>query len=523
MRWAGVLRTQAALVRTQLWTSGRGGSALRGGAGGLLLGLLLVSFLAWTFVQAFGAFAEAAVPQEIALRVFAWIVQVAILGMLVLDLQLAVTQLVAGRDLELLRRAPLAPHEVLAIALLRSLPQSTGMLLAFVVPAWFGLSLAYPALAPHTLSLLPVLALLWAIALGGGLALALAMLRLTPAARLREALGLLATLLVTASWLANSFLLPRVDRERGLDALLSGALHTLPGPPAWSPAAWAVDVMSGQRTALAFALLAAAATAAALLARGASQLWLDEVQSRAVAGTRRVARARPLERARSLTAAFLRRDAALLARDWTMMADIVTAAVLWLLLPLVLAPAIAMPPGALARSMLVLLATGLGYEIAARALPLERHLLVWAELSPVGVTGWVVRRLAGIAALSLPFMAVALLLLAMMLRPGGEALAHAALLGGGAWALATGVGLATGAMAGDPDWVHPRAMLGMGGRLIASLAAVVQAGGWSLVGWAFEGPGLVPEAIAASAGIALGGLAVVAAVSSVGRHIDTSR
>ncbi len=519
MRWAGVLATQAALTRAQLWSSGRGGTRLRGGAGGVLLGLVLVSFLGWTFVRFFEALAGAGVPQPVAERVFAWVVQVALAGLLVLDLQLAVTHLVAGRDIELLRRAPLATHQVLGVALLRSLPQSSGMLLAFALPAWFAMARAYPALAPQGVWLAPVLALLWAVALGSGLALALALLRVTPAARLREALGLIATLIVTATWLANSFLLPRLDRERGLDAVLAGSLLTLPPPPAWSPAAWVAPAMAGTPAAL--AALAAAALAAALLAWGASRLWLDDVQSRAAAGTRRRERPGRVTRSRGLLAAFLRRDAALLARDWTMVADIVTAAVLWLLLPLVLAPALELPPAALARSMLVLLATGLGYEVASRALPLERHLIVWAHLSPVGARAWMMRRMAGVALFSLPFVIAAAALLTVSLGLRGEPLAHALLIGAGAWALAIGVGFATGALAGDPDWVHPRAMLGFGGRLAATFAAVAQAGGWSALGWAIEGPGLMPEGIAAVAGSMLGWVAMQVAVSSAERHTES--
>lgn len=518
MRWVGVLRTQAALVRAELWTRGRSGTRLRGGAGGAVLGALLVGFLFWTFARMFALFAESGLPEAVAVNVFAWVLQAALVGMLVLDLQLAVTRLVAGGDLELLRRAPIATHQLLAIALLRSLPQSSGMLLAFALPAWFGLCGAYPALAPNTALLAPVLALLWAATLGIGLALALALLRLAPAARLKEALGLLATLIVTSMWLANSFLLPRLDRDHGLDAVLSGSIRALPVLPAWSPARWAAEGMRGHL--LSLAPLAAAALAAAALAWAASRLWLADVQSRAAAGTRRAASERPLTRAAGLTTAFLRRDAALFARDWTMAADIVTAAVLWLLLPVVLAPSLELPPTALARSMLVLLATGLGYEVAARALPLERHLLVWARLSPVGVRGWVLRRMAGVALFSLPFMLLALVVLVVALAPGGEGLAHAALLGLGAWALAIGVGFATGARAGDPQWVHPRAMLGLGGRLTASLAAIAQAGGWSAIGWALEGPGLSGEIAAAAAGLVLGATASGAAVSSAQQHIE---
>lgn len=523
MRWTGVLRTELALARAQVWTSGRSGTRLRGGAGGIVLAVLLVSFLTWTFAQAFAALASAGVPQDTAVRVFAWVLQISLIGMLVLDLQLSVTRVVAAADLELLRRAPLAPHEVLAIELMRALPQSSSMLVTFTLPAWLGLVRAYPALATHSLALLPVLALLWAIALGGGMALALALLRVTPAARLREALGLLATLLVTLSWLANSFLLPRVDRERGLDAMLAGALHTLPPPPAWSPARWGAEALAGPDADRAWGALLLAALAAGALAWGAASRWLGDVQSRASAGARRVARARAFERARSLTAAFLRRDAALLARDWTMMIDIVTASVLWALLPLVLAPALEMPAGALARSMLVLLATGLGYEVAARALPLERHMIVWAALSPIGARTWVLRRLVGVLLCSLPVMAIAGAALAVLLRPTPEAMTHAALLGLGAWLLASGVGLASGAIAGDPDWTHPRAMLGSAGRLVASLTAVLQAGGWSALGWAIEGPGLVAESAAMLLGLAGGWVGVEIAMRSVRQHITPSR
>lgn len=508
MNLRGVLRTELRLAVSQLGS--------RSGAAGLLIGAMLAAFLVWTFLQSFATLADASVPEAIAVRVFAWVLQLALLGMLVLDLQLAVTRLVAAPELDLLRRAPLAPHQLLGIELVRTLPQSSGMLLTFALPAWIGLTAAYPGMLARSALLPPVLALLWVIALGSGIAIALALLRIVPAARLREALGLLATLVVTLSWLAGSFLLPRVDRERGLDAVFAGALPTLPTPPLWSPAQWAAEALTG--TGRAWVWLALAAAAAALLAWAAARRWLDAVQSRAAAGPFRAGRLRRFARARTWTTAFLRRDAALLARDWTLAVDIATAGVLWALLPLVLSPVLELPAGALARSMLVLLATGLGYEVAARALPLERHLIAWAALSPVGVRGWVLRRAVGVAALSLPIMLLAGSAIAVSIAPAPEALAHAALLGVGAWALATGIGLATGAIAGDRDWIHPRAMLGLGGRLAASLAAVLQAGGWSAVGWALESPGLGPELAAALAGLAGGALGLALAIRSVQRH-----
>jgi hypothetical protein len=519
MRVGGVLRAELALLRSQVLTSGRGGVRWRGGAGALLLGVLLAAVLTWTFRLTFRGLAEAGVDTAGATVVFAWVVQLAFLAMLVLDLQLAVSELVVGRELELLRRTPLAPAEVLALTLLRGLPQTAGLLVVAVGAAWWGLVRAYPELAPLTPRVAPALTGLWLCGLGAGVAAALALLRVVPGTLLRETLGMLATLVVTLAWLANSFLLPRLGGEGRLDAMLEGSLTTLRPPPGWSPARWAADAMTGPDPATAFAALAVAAAAAAALALCTAHAWLDHAQSAARVGARRRGVAGPVRRAPTRLAAFLTRDLALVTRDWTVLGDILTGAVLWMLLPLIIAPTLEMAPAGLARSMLVMLATGLGYEVAARALPLERRSLAWAALSPVGVGGWVACRIAGVVALTLPLMAGAAIAVILGLGLDARGAGHAALLALGAWALAMGTGLLTGARAGDPDWVHPRAMLGFGGRLAASVLALAQAGAWSAAGWAVEGGGLGSEMALAGAGVVLGLLAMWTTTSSVEQNL----
>ncbi|HEY6894366.1 MAG TPA: helix-turn-helix domain-containing protein, partial [Rhodanobacteraceae bacterium] len=75
-------------------------------------------------------------------------------------------------------------------------------------------------------------------------------------------------------------------------------------------------------------------------------------------------------RAATLTRAFLRRDSALLARDWPVALDAFANLALWSLLPLAVLPLAPLPRQELARDMLIALSVSLGHDVAARALQL---------------------------------------------------------------------------------------------------------------------------------------------------------
>jgi hypothetical protein len=174
----------------------------------------------------------------------------------------------------------------------------------------------------------------------------------------------------------------------------------------------------------------------------------------------------------------MRRDAKLFVRDWTVLGDVLTAAVLWTLLPLVALPLRPLDSPALVRAMLLTLSVGMGHEIGARAFPLERRGVEWMRLAPVPAGRWAAARLASAGGLALALVAVAGSSqgLAAGLAPGDWlALAIAVVP---ALALAVAIGLWTGATFRDPDWTSARAVLPLEGRLIAASLVVAQVAAW---------------------------------------------
>jgi hypothetical protein len=181
---------------------------------------------------------------------------------------------------------------------------------------------------------------------------------------------------------------------------------------------------------------------------------------------------------RNVIATLVARDARLFARDWTVLSDVLVAAALWTLLPLVGAPLHAASPTMLTRAMLLALTVGLGYEVAARSVPFERDGLAWCRLAPVAPWRWVAAKWLGAGALSLVMMGVAAATLAVAFPLSPIGWAETTIAGMSALALSLSLGLWTGALFGDPGWSNPRAMLTLAGRLCASGLLVLQAGAW---------------------------------------------
>jgi hypothetical protein len=176
--------------------------------------------------------------------------------------------------------------------------------------------------------------------------------------------------------------------------------------------------------------------------------------------------------------ALLERDSHMFGREWTVVADVFTTAVLWTLLPLASAAFLRADPGALARAMLLTLAVGLGYEIAARTVPFERRAITWLDLAPVHAGRALAAKFLGAAALAWPLLAAISAALALAGRLTVEQWAGALFLATAALALSLSLGLWTGATYADTRWVSPRAMLSLGGRLVAAGLMILQAGGW---------------------------------------------
>jgi hypothetical protein len=400
-------------------------------------------------------------------------------GLLVFDLDAAVATLLLDPDLDLLRRAPVRPGAVLALKLADAVPRSITPIVALALPALAGFASVFPLPWWGLLAVLGVAVALWVGALGFGIALILPALVVVPARRAREALGLIATFTITGIWLVNALWVPRLADDGGeplarLGAMVADASRAL----AWSPGHHAARLLWAAHarepaTALREALpLALTTLAAVLLAWRAAAAFLPRVLDAVAAPHLHARVARPRADARdaprSLIGAVLARDARLVGRDWTVLADVLTAAALWTLLPLVSRAVLETRGAALVRAMLATLAVGLGYEIGARAIPFERRAAAWIRLAPVPAGRWLAAKLAGAAALSVPILLAAWAALSTI--AGLEAGEWAATLawGLGVLGLSLCFGLWVGSRFGDRRWVNPRAMLNLGGRLLAA-------------------------------------------------------
>jgi len=500
VRWRGVALSRLKLARRALLGTGHArhpgaGPGSRAAGPGLVLAAALAAIAYGGMSALFRSMdAAGATPRELS-QLLGLLFGIALAALLVFDLEHAVSALLLDRDLELLRRAPVQPWELLVLKLADALPRTLGPLVVLVLPALAAWAALRP-LPPAAWLVAPaLLACLWAIPIGLGVVFALALLRRLPPSRAREGLSVLSTLAMATLWIANLLLVPRLAASPGdpFEALRAW-LAAAPTVLAISPGAWAAEALEGARTgdwataARAGGLLGALAAAAGALALwstgGALDQLLDAVRTPAWRGARPGAVPRggvePGPRGGFLRSV-LTRDRRLFARDWTVLSDVLTTALLWTLLPLAGAAFHPLPPTALVRVMLMMLAVGLGHEVAARAFPIERRGQVWMRLAPIPAGRWVAARLSSALALALPLVAVAGLALGLSAGLSAADWVRVALAVLPALLLSLSIGLWVGASFGDPGWTHPRAMLSLTGRLTSAGFMVLQVGLWLLV------------------------------------------
>jgi len=455
----------------------------------------LVLVIAMSVVATFGlrvvfdVFAAAGATTGELARVLGLALTAAFAALVLFDLDAAAATLLVDRDLSLLRRAPVSTRAIVGLKLIDALPRTGVPLATLAVPALVAFALSCP-LPPAAWLLIPVLVvLLWILAMGAGVAVVLPLLAAAPPRRAREALSLVATLTLTLVWLFNALALPRLaefDRD-----VLDQARAMLERP------GWLIALSPGSHAALAvralherdvrtlageLGLLVGLAAAACGLALAAAAAILPRVLERVSAPSLHEAVAMPRVRSgdppRGLVRAVFLRDLRLFTRDWTMLADVLTAAVLWTLLPWISRIALHAGDAPLARAMISTLAVGLGYEIAARALPLERRGIQWMSLAPVAPRRWLLAKLATVWALAAPLVALAAITLSGVFHLTGSARVGLLAVGISALALSTGVGLWTGSTFGDFHWTYPRAMLTTPGRLVAAGLMIAQIVFW---------------------------------------------
>ncbi len=503
-----VVRTGWTLARRALWSGGR---PRRGLLTVTLTALMAVAF-GLGFLALFAQAYDSGLPQAVSIRLLGWAFTLSVLMLALGDLHAVVSAAVTAPDLDRLRSAPLTTAQLLGLKWLATLPRTLPPVLAIALPAAIGYGLTHGgiALVPLAVTML----LLWALPLAVGTLLALPLLHLAPATRLREPLALLATLAFVVGWLVNAFWMPRLAVEV---ADLGGALSTLPAPPDWSPATWAARALAAEPRPAREAL---AACGAALVVAAGATAWvatrlLPTAQARAAGVASRVTRA-SARRARTLASAFLRRDAALASRDWPVLLDALANLALWSLLPLALLPIAPLPHQMIARDMLIALSVSLGNDVAARALPLERSSLAWARLSPVGGARWVRLRSLGVALAGGGFILAAHALVCVAFGLRGAAAWDVLVFAVAAGSSALATGLLLGAQFGEPTWTDPRAMLGPGGRMVSAGTLLVQAAVWLLLAHSIPLTTLEPVtgALLIVAGFALssGALALAARV-----------
>ena len=475
-------------------------SSFRASTGGRRRGawrdLVVAGLFAFVSTVALGALFERMALSHVsaadAAAVLGLALTAAFAGLAVFDLQQAVSALVLDSDLALLRAAPIGPRSLALLKLVDALPATGLLTLVLVAPAVIAFARAYPLPAWAWLPL-PLAALaLWLIPLALGMSVALPLMRSVPARLARESLAVFATGALVLLWVAQAFVLPRaIEKSADFAAPLVALAHAWSTMGAWLPPFWLSRVMgnaaSGAHASVAAAPLAAlvglaAGSLALYLAIATRQLErvLEPFGSAATARTMR-ASAR-IEPARGIVRAVIARDASLIRREWPVLVDVVVACVLWVMVPLA-----AMPMnrglGPLAGPMLATLAVGLGYEVGGRSVPFERRSLAWIALAPIRPERWLVAKMLGAAMFSIPILLVAASIIGVALHPAPASFAASLLITLSALVASLSLGVWTGIRYGDPEWVNPRAMLVLRGRLLAGFGLVLQIGLWVALLW----------------------------------------
>ena len=504
MNLRGVLESRARALRNALFGRGRT-AALR--PRGPFYSLAVGLFAAWIchrgFVQVFTLLEGSGATAAQQLAALALLLDLALVMFLLLDLESAISTLVLDGDLDLLRRAPLRPREILGIKLLDASPRIVAPIVLIAFPALLAYAGTQGASGRAWLAAPLALALLWSIPLGVGTALTLALVSRFPARRVRESLGLVSTVMLGSILVGNLFGVTRLialegdpaDRIRGM---LDGASRALARTPGGWVAALFGGGAPGEVARSALALLASAAASLALGAWAAGRVIApvqDAARTPVARRPRRAARPRTPAHRAPLALAVMRRDRLIFVRDWTVLGDVLIAVVMWTLLPLLFLPLRPVQSPTLVRAMLLALSIGMGYEIGTRAFPLERRGAAWIRLAPVPARSWAAARMLSAGAM-------ALLLVLIM----GLSLGWAARFGPGEWlktivivlpalALSVALGLWTGATFGNPEWTSARSVLTLGGRLASSGLMTAQVAAWLTLTVVGELTGLLPGAL----------------------------
>jgi hypothetical protein len=438
------------------------------------------------------------VPVADAAAVLGLALTAAFIGLAVFDLQQAVSTLVLDSDLTLLRVAPIGPRALAALKLFDAMPPTGLLTLVLVAPAIIAFARAYPLPAWVWLPMPIAVLALWMMPLATGMSVAMPLLRRVPARLARETLAVFATGALVLLWVAQAFVLPRAIEHSGdFAAPLVALARAWSTMGVWLPPFWLARVMGDAAAGATAARATAPLLALLTVAAGTLALYLTVARhqlERALepfghaAGTTRTGSADTrIEPARGIVRAVIRRDALLIRREWSVLVDVVVACVLWVMVPLAAMPLSAgLAP--LAGPMLTSLAVGLGYEVGGRSVPFERRSLAWIALAPIPPTRWLIAKMTGAALFSVPILLVAAVSIGIGLRPPPALFGASLLITLSALVASLSLGVWTGIRYGDPEWVNPRGMLVLRGRLLSGFALIVQVGFWIGLLWLASPP-----------------------------------
>jgi hypothetical protein len=291
----------------------------------------------------------------------------------------------------------------------------------------------------------------------------------------------------------QAFVLPRAIEHSGdFAAPLVAMARAWSTMGVWLPPFWLARVLGDAAAGAAVTRAAVPLFALLTLAAGALALYLTvarhqleralEPFGHAAGATRAASGNVRIVPARGVVRALIGRDARLIRREWSVLVDVVVACVLWVMVPLAALPLNGgLAP--LAGPMLTTLAVGLGYEVGGRSVPFERRSLAWITLAPVRPVRWLVAKMLGAALFSMPILLIAAVSIGIGLRPAPARFAASLLITLSALVASLSLGVWTGIRFGDPEWVNPRAMLVLRGRLLSGFALILQLAFWVGLLW----------------------------------------
>jgi len=429
---------------------------------------------------------------------------------LVRDMGAAIGHLFQAPDVPLLLAAPVRARPLVLLRAGEALADAASFPAPLLAPILWGYGIAVGATWIYYAAVPLVMAgvLFFSVLLGFLVSLFVA--PKVPIGRARGWIRGATAILYLAIWVGLTWW--NVSGARHLETMAGGlgrAAHAWSGggPAAWIPSAWAarllLDLAAGESILVPLGLLVAGGTLLlallALVAPRYPESWqrAQELARKATETPRTQARrwsatvsgaiawrgVRARETADPVAAlglggALFRRDRRLVVRDTAVLWDIALLVFMSSVLPILAAPVLAGRIERLVVFGIVFFSAELGFDLASRALPLERRALPWMLKAPVSPAAHVTARLASAWLMGWPLVCAVSVLATWATGQNATTIALHLILGTLVFSALVPIGFAAGVFFGQPEWRHPRQMLNLGGRLIlagilVALSAVI--------------------------------------------------